>query len=149
MKSDVSTPDEYIASLPAQHRETLEKLRALVLKHLPKGYEEVMRWGAITYEVPLSVYPDTYNGEPLMYVALGAKKRHVGVYLCGAYLMPELREKLVTQWEGRGTRMDMGKSCLRITRWDKCEPDLIAEVISAVPMKRFVEFTKAQHSKKK
>jgi len=42
------------------------------LENLSEGYEEVMNWGMITYQVPLETYPDTYNGKPLMYAALAS-----------------------------------------------------------------------------
>ncbi|NIR35130.1 MAG: DUF1801 domain-containing protein, partial [Actinobacteria bacterium] len=41
-----------------------------MLDNLPDGYEEAMGWGMISYEIPLSRYPDTYNGKPLAYAAL-------------------------------------------------------------------------------
>lgn len=149
MQSTAATPKEYIDSLPEDRQPTMKKFRALFRKHMPKGYKEVMRWGMITYEVPLKVCPDTYNGEPLMYAALASQKRHYGVYLCGMYSIEAVQKKLVSQWKKRGTRLDMGKSCIRIPNWEKCEPDLIAEAIASVPMDRFVKVCQAVHSKKK
>ena len=136
--STAKTPKEYIDSLPDDRRETIKKFRTLIRKNLPKGYKEAMRFGMLSYEVPLSVCPDTYNGEPLMYAGLAAQKKHYGVYLCGMYLIPEVQEKLVAEWKKRETRLDMGRSCLRIPSWEKCEPDLIADAIASVPMKKFV-----------
>jgi len=37
---------------------------------VPAGYHEGIAWRAITWSVPLERYPDTYNGQPLAYVAL-------------------------------------------------------------------------------
>lgn len=70
MQSDVKTIEEYLNSLPNARREALAQVRDLILSNLPKGYEEVMNWGMITYQVPLKEYPDTYNKKPLMYAAL-------------------------------------------------------------------------------
>ena len=39
----------------------------MIRKNLPRGYREVMGWGMISYGIPLSRYPDTYNGQPLWY----------------------------------------------------------------------------------
>jgi len=39
----------------------------------------------IADQVPLRTYPDTYNGQPLMYAALASKKRHMAVYFTGIY----------------------------------------------------------------
>lgn len=149
MPSAATTPKDYIDSLPEDRRETVKKLRALVRKHLPKGYKEAIRWGMIAYEVPLKVCPETYNGEPLMYAGIASQKRHYGVYLCGMYSIPAIQKKLVSQWKKRDTRLDMGKSCIRLASWEKCEPDLIAEAIASVPMKEFVKVSQAASSKKK
>ena len=45
-------------------------MRKVIRANLPKGYRESIGWGCITYEVPLKVYPDTYNGQPLGVAAL-------------------------------------------------------------------------------
>ncbi|HIK81636.1 MAG TPA: DUF1801 domain-containing protein [Planctomycetes bacterium] len=149
MKSEAKTPQEYIDSLPEDRRATIKKLRALIRKNLPRGYKEQMRWGFICYEVPLSTFPDTYNDEPLMYAAIASQKRHYGVYMCGIYLLPEVFKRLSTEWKKRGTRLDIGKSCLRIASWEKCEPDLIAEAIASVPLEKFVAATNAATSTRK
>ena len=92
MKSDANTVQEYLTDLPPERRRTIEKVREIILKNLPKGYEEVMNWGMITYQVPLEVYPDTYNGKPLMYAALANQKNHLAVYLTGIYMDEDRRK---------------------------------------------------------
>ena len=52
MRSDAATVEEYLDSLPTDRREALEEVRETILEHLPEGYEEVMNWGMITYQVP-------------------------------------------------------------------------------------------------
>ncbi len=147
--STAKTPKEYIESLPEDRRDTVKKLRALIRKNLPKGYVEQMRWGFICYEVPLSVCPETYNGEPLMYAAIAAQKRHYGIYMCGMYVLPRVFKNLTEEWKKRGTRLDIGKSCIRIQSWEKCEVDLIADTIASVPMAEFVAATNAATSTRK
>ena len=66
--------------------EVIAKLRSLIRKNLPKGYEEAMHWGVISYQVPLKTYPNTYNKQPLMYAGIGAHKNCNTLYLmrpCG------------------------------------------------------------------
>ena len=63
----------------------IEEARAFVHKHIPKGYAEFMNWGAINWGIPLEEFPDTYNGQPLCYVGLGAQKNYNLFYLMGAY----------------------------------------------------------------
>ena len=86
MQSNAATVDQYLAELPEDRREVIQKVRQVIRQNLPKGYEEVMNWGMITYQVPLEVYPDTYNKQPLMYAALASQKNHMAVYLSAIYL---------------------------------------------------------------
>ena len=62
MRSNASTVAQYVSELPADRRAAIEAVRQVILGNLPAGYEEVMNWGMITYQVPLETYPDTYNG---------------------------------------------------------------------------------------
>ena len=75
-----------------------------------------MNWGMITYEVPLSIYPNTYNEQPLMFAALASQKNHMAVYLSGIYSSDELREKFIADYKDTGKRMDIGKSCVRFKK---------------------------------
>ncbi|MCK5794860.1 MAG: DUF1801 domain-containing protein, partial [Anaerolineales bacterium] len=72
--------------MPPERRAAIEKVRKTILAYLPEGYKETLNWGMITYQVPLEVYPDTYNKKPLMYAALANQKNHMAVYLTGIYM---------------------------------------------------------------
>src|SRR4051795_12219146 len=56
--SSVKTPAQYIASLPADRAKTIATVRALVNKHIPRGYDECLVWGTIGWTIPLSRYPE-------------------------------------------------------------------------------------------
>ena len=43
--SNIKTPSQYIAALPADRAKTIETVRALVNTHIPGGYEECLVWG--------------------------------------------------------------------------------------------------------
>ena len=81
VSSKETTPAAYLASLPPEHRKVIAAVRAVVKKRLPKGYVETMNWGMLSYEIPLSRYPDTYNKQPLMYIALAARKNQISPFL--------------------------------------------------------------------
>ena len=72
--SKAATVAEYLAELPADRRKEIAAARALVRKHMPKGYKEAMGYGMITWTIPLSTYTNTYNKQPLCYAALAAQK---------------------------------------------------------------------------
>ena len=85
MQSDATTVAGYLAALEPDRREAIEAVRAEILANLPEGYEEALNWGMITYQVPLERFPDTYNGQPLMYAGLASQKNHMAVYLIAVY----------------------------------------------------------------
>ena len=84
-RSSATTVEAYLAELPADRRAELEPVLAMVRKALPKGYAETMGWGMICWGIPLSVYPDTYNKQPLCYAALAAQKNYHTLYLMAVY----------------------------------------------------------------
>ena len=111
-----NTVADYLAEMPPERREAIEKVRETILQNLPEGFEETMSWGMITYQVPLEVYPDTYNGQPLMYAALANQKNNMAVYLTGIYLDEELNQKFEESYKKTGKRYDVGKSCVRFRK---------------------------------
>jgi len=143
VKSSAKTIDEYLAEMPPYRRAAIETVRRVILDNLPEGYEEAMNWGMITYQVPLSVYPDTYNGQPLMYAALASQKNHMAVYLTAIYMDDEARQRFEDAYRRTGMRMDIGKSCVRFRKLDDLPLDLIGSAISYMEMGEFVRRAKA------
>jgi uncharacterized protein YdhG (YjbR/CyaY superfamily) len=148
MATDATTATEYIDALDPDRKAAIEAVRKTILANLPQGYDEVIRWGMITYEVPLETCPDTYNGQPLMLAALASQKRHMAVYLTGLYTVEALKDRIVTKWKARGTKLDMGKSCIRFKRLDQLEIELVGEVIGSFEVSEFVDIMQAARSKK-
>jgi uncharacterized protein YdhG (YjbR/CyaY superfamily) len=117
MNSKATTPDQYIAELPEDRKEVMQKLRETVQKNLPKGFEETMQYGMISYVVPHSIYPDGYHCKPtdaLPFMSIASQKNHIGFYHMGVYSDPELMKWLTEQYPkyAKG-KLDMGKSCIR------------------------------------
>ncbi len=139
MRSDAASVGEYLDSLPTDRREAISTVREGILRALPDGYAEEMRWGMISYEVPLAIQPDTYNGKPLMYAALASQKRHMAVYLSGVYADPEARERFEAAYRATGKRLDMGKSCVRFRRLDDLPLEVIEDAIARYPVDDFVD----------
>jgi hypothetical protein len=134
---DAATVDEYLARLPDDRRPAIERVRGVILAHLPEGYEESVARGMLTYSVPLARHPDTYNGEPLILAALASQKRYMALYLMGVYADggAAFREA----YRRTGKRLDMGKSCVRFRSLDDLPLDLIGETIASLPVEAFIE----------
>lgn len=147
MQSSATSVQEYIESLPADRQAAISQVRETILKNLPAGIEETMNWGMISYEVPLEVYPDTYNKKPLMFAALASQKNHMAVYLSGIYCDDTLRAKFEEDYQASGKRMDMGKSCVRFRKLEHLPLDVIGWAIGAADIETFVRFAKANRRK--
>lgn len=122
-------------------------MRQLVRDNLPSGYDEVMQWGMISYVVPLSVYPDTYNKQALGYVSLASQKNYMTLYLLGVYADSDLEKRLREGYAKAGKKLDFGKSCLRFKSLDDFLPEVVGPIIAAVPMEDHIARAKEAHRK--
>ncbi len=138
MQSNAKTVDDYLGEIPQDRRKSIKMVRATILANLPDGIEENMNWGMIAYEVPLSVYPDTYNGQPLMYAALASQKNHMAVYLTGIYMDEAGLKDFEAAYRATGKRYDVGKSCVRFRQIEDLPLDLIGQVIASTDMVNFI-----------
>ncbi len=145
--SNATTVEAYLEELPTERRAVVAELRQLILDHLPEGYEEQMRWGMISYEIPLAVHPDTYNKQPLLYLSLAAQKRHYALYLMGAYGDREATERLEAAFQKAGKKMDMGKSCLRFRSLEDVPFEALAQEIARLSPQAFIQKNKQGRTK--
>lgn len=141
MQSTAKTVEAYLNELPEDRREVIATVRKEILKNLPEGYEEAMNWGMITYQVPLATHSDTYNGQPLMFAALGSQKNYLTLYLIPPYVI--LEDKYGDTWlqekyRQAGKKLDMGKSCIRFKQLDDLALDPIMEIIRNTSVEQLV-----------
>ncbi len=139
MQSKAKTVKEYLDDLPEDRKEQISQVRDVILKNLPKGIKEVMNWGMISYQVPFTIFPNTYNNQPLMFAALASQKNYMAVYLSGIYASEQLREEFIFEYKSTGKRMDMGKSCVRFKKIDNLPLELIGKAIAALSVDEFIE----------
>ena len=147
--SKAGTVADYLAELPPERRDVMSRVRDAVRKGVPGGYEEHMGWGMITWSIPLSTFPDTYNGQPLCIAALGSQKNHCSLYLMGPYGNPVQLKKLQEGFREAGKKLDMGKSCVRFKSADDLPLDVIAEVLASTPPAKLIEWHEMAHGQKK
>jgi len=137
--SSVTTPAQYIASLPAERAQTIEAVRALVNKHIPAGYDECLVWGTIGWTIPLSRYPDTHNKQPITYVALSSQKNFFSLYLMGAFWSPAQLDQLKSVFKAAGKKLDMGQCCVHFQTPDDLPLEAIGKLISEISSEKWIE----------
>jgi len=150
MKSKAATVEGYLAELPADRRDAMASVRKVILKNLPKGYEEVLQYGMLGYVVPLKVFPAGYlnrKNEPLPYVCLASQKNYMSIYLMSAYGDDEAQFR--KEYEATGKRLDMGKSCVRFRGVEDLPLDVIGRAVARYPVKKWIEICTASRKKLK
>lgn len=133
-RSKAVTVDAYLDELPPERRAAARTLRRMILAHLPEGYVESMSWGMPCYEVPLSRHADTYNGQPLGYVAFAAQKNGWSLYLMDLAVNADKEAALRTAFAKAGRRLDLGKSCVRFRTLEDVPLEAIGELIASTPV---------------
>jgi Domain of unknown function (DU1801) len=145
VRSNASTPEEYLAELAEDRRSIVQTVRSTIVDNLPEGFEEAVTYGMLGYVVPLDRYPDTYNGQPLSVVALANQKNHVAVYLMGVYADDVERAWFIDTWRATGKKLDMGKSCVRFKKLDDVALDVLGEAVARVTPADLIAAHEAVH----
>lgn len=143
VSSSATTVSAYLKSLPEDRRKAIAAVRKVIRNNLPSGFKEGMQYGMIGYYVPLSRYPDTYNGQPLGVAALGSQKNHMAIYLMTVYGNRELEAWFRDAYAKAGKKLNMGKSCVRFKKLEDVPLDVIGETISKVSVEQFIEIYEA------
>src|SRR5262249_2726697 len=120
-----------------------------VNKHIPRGYDECLIWGTIGWTIPQSRYPDTYNKQPICYVALSSQKNYCSLYLFGAFWSASQLEQLKAAFKAAGKKLDMGKCCVHFQSPDDLPLEAIGRLISAISSEKWIEMYEQSRLKTK
>lgn len=142
MHSDAATVEDYISSLEPERAAGISQLVKVVRENLQPGFVEDMRWGMISYEIPMSVSGPTYNNQPLSYVGIASQKRHFSIYLMGIYADPKTSEAFARRWAASGRKLDVGKGCVRFTSIEKADLETIGWAVRQFSVEDFLKLTK-------
>jgi hypothetical protein len=147
VKSQAATVEAYLDQLPEDRRAAISAVRDVIVTNLPKGYEEVVNYGMIAYQIPLAHYPNTYNGQPLLYAALASQKNHMAVYLMCVYGSKEIESWFREEFRKAGKKLDMGKSCVRFKKLDDLPLAVIGQAIKKVSPKAYIAHYEASRKR--
>ncbi len=136
--SNAKTVEKYLAELPSERRNAVAAVRRVILTNLPKGYEETMQYGMISYVIPLKKYPKTYNGQALALASLASQKNYMSIYLMNVYGNEEIEKWFHERYIASGKKLDMGKSCVRFKNIDDLPLDLLGETIAMTSVDEFI-----------
>jgi hypothetical protein len=143
MQSAAKSVKDYLKEVPEEKASYFSKLRDVIIKNIPKGFEESMQYGMISYVVPHSLYPEGYHCDPkipLPFVSIASQKNFIALYHMGIYANPKLLDWFVSEYPKYSkSKLDMGKSCIRFKKADQIPFDLIAELMQKLTVEDWIK----------
>ena len=148
MQSKAPTVKQYLDELPPERRAAIEAVRNVILKSLPKGYQEDMGYGMIRYSVPHTRYPAGYHcdpKQPLPFAGLASQKQAMSIYLCTYSDGKAGEARFRAAWDkevraGRAKKLDKGVSCIRFKKVEDLALNVISDSIRSLPVDEFIAF---------
>ena len=142
MQSKATSVPNYIAELPDERREVIEKLRKVIVENMPSELEERMSYGMLGYVIPHSKYPDGYHCDPklpLPFANLASQKNFVAFYHMGIYAMPEVMDWFKVEYPKYcKNKLDMGKSCIRFKNMNNIPYELIGQLMTKITVDEWI-----------
>ena len=142
MQSVAKPPDQYFQELPEERKEAMLKLRQIIKKNLPEGFEEIMGYGMLGYAVPHSIYPKGYHcdpKQPLPFFGMASQKNSINIYHMGIYADNDLYDWFVSEYPKYSkARLDMGKSCIRFKKPEHIPFELIGELLTKISVLEWI-----------
>lgn len=142
------TVTQLLQSLPADRRREVSRVRAVIKKHLPAGYQEAAEGAFIVFQVPADKIPDAFKGRPLWYAALGAPKSYLTLHLMPVYASKELLQRLTAGFATAGKTLDIGKACIHYQKADDLALEAIGDVVASTSMTRWIALATAAWGRK-
>lgn len=145
----MTSVEEYIQKIePSEKKEAFSQLRQIILENLPKGFEETISYGMVSYVVPHSLYPKGYHcnpEQPLPFLSVAAQKNFIALYHMGIYADNHLLEWFTKEYPKHSNqKLDMGKSCIRFKKYDKIPYLLVGELIQKVDVPMWIQIYESQ-----
>ena len=142
MQSTAKTPTEYVDSLPDERKIVIENIRKMILDNLPKGFEETIAYGMLSYVVPHSIYPSGYHCDPktpLPFLSVASQKNFIAVYHMGIYADENLLNWFVAEYPKHcKTKLDMGKSCIRFKKMNDIPLELLGQLVDKMSVQDWI-----------
>ncbi len=148
MTIKATSVDDYISQLDEDRQAAMTKIRKVIKKNLPKGFQEMINYNMPSYVVPHKLYPDGYHCDPklpLPFLGFASQKNFIALYHMGIYANPDLHKWFVEEYPKHCKRkLDMGKSCIRFKKIEEIPYELIGELCTKMSPKDWIDIYETQ-----
>lgn len=126
----------------------MTQLVEVIRENLPDGFDECINYGMPSWVVSHATYPDGYHCDPklpLPFLGLASQKSHIGIYHMGIYANPKLLAWFETNYPKHcSTKLDMGKSCIRLKNPARVPYALIGQLCKKMTPKQWIKLYEGQ-----
>ena len=134
--------ENYLEAIDEKRKEPFRKLYDIVKENMPGGFEEEFLYGMISFVVPLKTYPNGYlnrKDEPIPFISLAAQKNHIVLYHMGIMGQDSLLKWFQEEYAKQvPTKLNMGKSCIRMTNVKHIPYELIGELVTKMSLEEWL-----------
>ncbi len=132
---------EYMNSLPKSRQTLINELRTRFRKMIAEDFVEVvdLESGMIRYELPLKVYPKTYNKKPLMFAGIANRKGYMTTTLTSIYSEPNLKKSFIEKCQSEGFQISPTNSCLKFKKLEDLPLKEIENCLSNISVSNFIK----------
>jgi uncharacterized protein YdhG (YjbR/CyaY superfamily) len=145
------TVSDYIDNVQEERKSVFLQVLEAVRKGIPSDFEECISYGMIGFVVPHSLYPKGYHCDPklpLPFISLANQKNSINLYHMGIYANDDLLDWFVDSYnKSSGSKLDMGKSCIRFNPKKEIPYLLIQELCSKMKAEEWIKLYESAFNK--
>jgi uncharacterized protein YdhG (YjbR/CyaY superfamily) len=145
------TVSDYIDNVQEERKSVFLQVLEAVSKGIPSDFEECISYGMIGFVVPHSLYPKGYHCDPklpLPFISIANQKNSINLYHMGIYANADLLDWFVDSYnKSSGSKLDMGKSCIRFNPKKEIPYLLIQELCSKMKAEEWIKLYESAFNK--
>jgi uncharacterized protein YdhG (YjbR/CyaY superfamily) len=145
------TVSDYIDNVQEERKSVFLQVLEAVRKGIPSDFEECISYGMIGFVVPHSLYSKGYHCDPklpLSFISLANQKNSINLYHMGIYANADLLDWFVDSYnQSSGSKLDMGKSCIRFNPKKEIPYLLIQELCSKMKAEEWIKLYESAFNK--
>lgn len=121
--TSITTPAQFIASLPAERQSTVQALHDLIIKNAPT-LTPLLVSGMLGFGAHHYKYASGREGDTA-FILVASQKNHLSVYLC----VSDDKGYLAEQNAARLGKVSVGKSCIRFKKLEDLNLEGFTDVV--------------------
>lgn len=136
MKREV---EKFVKNYDGKFKESFLEVYQVMTKSLPKEMEAVLIGDMVKFQLPLKIYSDTYNKQPLMYASLSARKANLTVTLTGIFNDEVLKTDFLSAVKKVNPKLVTKTSCIKFKKTEDLPLADLGKIMKRLNTKRFLK----------